>query len=268
MSSTPVVGELYFYPIKSFRGLRTHELILEKEGPCLDRQWMLVDSENRFLTQRQHPELARIGLSLFDEASIELSNQQFGEIDFGLEEHEGTEFNVLVWKATVPAFEVSTEVSNWLSEYLKKKVRLVRLSPNAQRVFNPELPERHVRFVDDKPLLVISKASLEDLEKRANLTLSMSRFRPNIVVEHAPAHSEDSWGSFGINGIEFKAMKPCTRCKITTTHPLTGEVGEEPLKTLATYRRLEKGIAFGYYYAHLKEGRVRVGDSVTVPFLG
>ena len=49
--------------------------------------------------------------------------------------------------------------------------------------------------------------------------------------------------------MEFKALKPCTRCKITTVHPLTGEVGDEPLKTLATYRRQERGIMFGYYYA-------------------
>lgn len=255
------VSELYFYPIKSFRGLRTGELRLEKSGPQWDRQWMLVDDKNGFLTQRQMPELARIGL-LMDDASIELSLQGHDSIDFGLEEKTGDAFAVKVWADEVPAYEVSPEVSEWLSAVLKKKVKLVRMSDAAQRASKVR-PESRLRFVDQQPLLVISRGSLEQLELKAGVRLAMSRFRPNIVINHAAAHEEDHWSGFKIGNIEFQALKPCTRCKITTVHPLTGEVGEEPLKTLATYRRIEKGIAFGYYYAHLQEGLIKLGAPVS-----
>ena len=257
-----VIKDLYFYPIKSFRGLRTAELTFDREGPLLDRQWMLVDDKNRFLTMRQMPLLTKIGLRIVDDAAIELSTPELGVVDFGLEERESAEFKVTVWKDEVPAFEVSSEISEWLSEVTGQKVRLVRLSENAKRGFSAEYPERYVRFTDAMPLQVISHAALRQLELKAGVTLAMVRFRPNIVIDEVEAHAEDSWPSFTVGKMNFAAMKPCTRCKITTVHPLTGEVGEEPLKTLETYRRIEKGIAFGYYFAHMNEGKIRVGDQV------
>lgn len=260
----PTIKELHFYPIKSFRGLRVHELSLDKMGPRFDRQWMLVDENNRFLTQRQLPLLARIGLRMEEDFGVELSAGDLGTVDFGLEEREGDEFNVTVWKDQVPAFEVSGEVSAWLSEFTGQKVRLVRLSENAKRAFRPDFPERSIRFVDQQPLLVVSTASLKGLEAKAGVTLAVTRFRPNIVVEGASEHEEDTWPGFQAGSLKFRALKPCTRCKITTVHPLTGAMGEEPLKTLMTYRRGEKGVMFGYYYAHLNEGRLKVGEKLAI----
>jgi uncharacterized protein YcbX len=260
-----IVKELYFYPIKSFRGLRVSQLELTPQGPRWDREWMLVDEGGRFLTQRQMPHLARIGLRMDEEAGIELTRADLGSVDFGLEEREGDPLKVVVWKSEVPAQEVSSEVSSWLSEACGQKVRLVRLSPEARREFAAEsMPGRTVRFVDACPLLVTSTASLKGLEQKAGVTLSMSRFRPNIVVDGVSEHDEDVWGGFKIGRIDFQGIKKCGRCKITTVHPLTGEVGEEPLKTLATYRREEKGVYFGYYYAHMSEGRIAVNDPVVL----
>ena len=259
MSAT--VQELNFYPIKSFRGLRTNELRLDKRGAVFDRHWLLVDEQGGFLTQRQLPQLAKIGLRM-DEASLELSLQDHGNIDFGLEERTGPALDVTVWKFPMAAYEVSTEVSEWLSDFLKKPVRLVRMGEDAKREV-PEVPERSLSFQDKLPLLVISKASLEQLELKAGVRLSMSRFRPNIVIGNVAPHEEDQWAGFKIGNIEFRALKPCTRCKITTVHPLTGDLGEEPLKTLATYRRIEKGITFGYYYAHLQDGTIKIGAPVS-----
>jgi uncharacterized protein YcbX len=254
------IKDLYFYPIKSFRGLRVNEMQLEKQGPRYDREWMLVDEKGKFITQRTMPILAKIGVRM-DEAGLELSAQGLGGVDFGLEEYEPNEIQVTVWKDTVPALEVSSEVSEWLSEFTGQKVKLVRFSPQAKRQVGL-LPEREIRFADACPLLVISVASLKDLEKRTGVTLSMSRFRPSVVVDQVPAYAEDLWSGFETSSIQFKALKPCSRCKITCTHPLTGEVGQEPLHTLSTYRRQEKGVMFGYYYAHLSEGAIRVGETL------
>jgi uncharacterized protein YcbX len=259
-----VIHDLYFYPIKSFRGVRTNTLPLLKNGPAYDRQWMLVDEKNQFITQRTMPKLAKIGLQFDSDVAIELSLPGFDTIDFGLEEHENKELKVNVWKTEMPAFEVSGEVSDWLSGALDKKVKLVTLAGEARRPFSPEFEDRDVRFVDSQPLLVCSIASLKLLESKAGISISMSRFRPNIVVDKVEAHAEDNWPGFKVGNVSFKAMKPCTRCTVTTVHPLTGEKGEEPLKTLSTYRKTEGGITFGHYYAHLGEGRISIGDTLLV----
>lgn len=257
-----IIKDLYFYPIKSFRGIRVPELWMDPQGPRWDREWVLVDDKNKFITQRTMPLLAKIGLRMDEEAGIELSMPDKESVDFGLEEREGEEIKVKIWDDTVPAYEVSGEVSSWLSEVTGQKVKLVRMSSNAKRTFNEELPERTLRFADDSPVLVVSQASLKDLELKAGVQMSMARFRPTIVVEEVVAYGEDQWAGFKIGSVEFKGVKPCSRCKITTVHPLTGMVGEEPLKTLNTYRKQEKGVMFGYYFAHLNEGRIRVGDTL------
>ena len=256
-----IVTDLYFYPIKSFRGFRVKDLSLVSQGAEWDRQWMLVDEKNNMLTMRQLPQLARIGVNIDD--FMELTLEGFGSVDFGMQETEGDELTVKVWDDSVKAFEVSSEVSEWLSQVLSKSVKLVRFSDSFKRQ-SQERPESGLRFHDAQPLLVISKASLLDLEKQAGVTLSMSRFRPNIVIDGVPAYAEDTQASFKLGNVEFVAVKPCTRCKITTVHPLTGEVGEEPLKTLNTYRKGPKGPTFGYYFAHKNNGRIHVGQELTL----
>ncbi len=258
------IKDLYFYPIKSFRGLRTNELYMDKMGPRLDRQWMLVDKENRSITQRTMPHLAKIGLRMADEIEIELSTPELGTSEFALEEREGDEFQVQIFKDQVPAFEVSGEVSDWLSEAVGQKVRLVRLSDTAKRSFSEEFPDGTVRFVDAKPVLVISTGSMKGLEDRLKTHMSIARFRPNIVVDQVLAHAEDNWNGFKVGSLEFKAVSACNRCKLTTVHPLTGDMGEEPLQTLSTYRQQENGITFGYYYANMGTGRVRSGDNLNL----
>ena len=261
---SPRIDELYFYPIKSFRGVRTAALTLDKLGPLWDRQWLLVDENGRFLTQRQLPQLAKIELSFDPEAQIELAVPTFGTIDFGLNERLSQSLQVVVWKSEMRAHEVSSEVSQWLSEVLQRQVRLVRMADDNARTFKTGPPDRHVRFVDGQPLLVVSKASVRDLERRVGHPLSVLRFRPNVVIDGVDAYAEDRWSEFAVGGLRFQASEPCTRCKITTVHPLTGQVGDEPLKTLATYRRLERGIAFGHYYAHLTEGTLKIGEPVSL----
>lgn len=260
----PVISELNFYPIKSFRGFNVGEMRLDPRGPMFDRRWMLVDEAGKFLTMRQLPKLARIGLRFDGDTGLELSSSGTEPIDFGLNEFEGPELEVTVWKDNVPAHEVSGEVSEWLTGILSSKVRLVRMSDRAERGFSEKMPGRTVGFSDGSPLLVIGRESLRDLERRIGTTMSMSRFRPNIVIENIPAYAEDNWSGFTVDGVQMTAIKPCTRCKITNVHPLTGEIGVEPLKTLETYRKQESGkVTFGQYFAHVKEGKLKVGSKVT-----
>jgi uncharacterized protein YcbX len=93
----------------------------------------------------------------------------------------------------------------------------------------------------------------------------MNRFRPNLVVEGVPAYAEDGWRRACIGEVTVLGRKTCLRCAITTTDQETGERGVEPLRTLATYRRVPDGeVAFGMNLGFDNAGTLRVGDPVRV----
>ena len=116
-------------------------------------------------------------------------------------------------------------------------------------------------FADGYPLLMISEASLEDLNSRLEAPLPMDRFRPNIVISGTAAFAEDEMKKFFINSIPFYGVKLCGRCPITTTNQQTGERNREPLKTLATYRTINNKVCFGQNVIS-EEGEISVGDMV------
>ena len=47
-----------------------------------------------------------------------------------------------------------------------------------------------VTFADGFPIMLLSTASVHDLEKRVQQDLGMDRFRPNIVVTGCPPYDE------------------------------------------------------------------------------
>jgi uncharacterized protein YcbX len=49
------VSELFIYPIKSLGGISLSSATITDRGFQYDRRWMLVDSDNQFMTQREFP---------------------------------------------------------------------------------------------------------------------------------------------------------------------------------------------------------------------
>jgi uncharacterized protein len=122
-----------------------------------------------------------------------------------------------------------------------------------------------VHFADGYPFLLISQESLGDLNSRLAEPLPMNRFRPNIVVAGGGApYLEDGWKRIRIGEMIFHVAKSCARCAITTTDQATAERGKEPLATLATYRKVERGVLFGQNLLHEANGTLRVGDRLEV----
>ena len=62
----------------------------------------------------------------------------------------------------------------------------------------------------------------------------------------------------------IEMVKACARCVITTTDQETGERGREPLRTLASYRTIDRGIRFGQNAVPRELGTLTVGDEVEV----
>ena len=243
------IASLYVYPVKSCRGIELEASRLLETGLEHDREWMIVTPEGRFLTQREEPRLALVEVSL-DARRLRLACADRGGIDVPLD-RQGAAVEVVVWRDHCRALDQGDDVAEWLGGVLGRKVRLVRFDPNGRRRCDPAWTGdvvAHSQFADGFPLLAISRASLDDLNARLPQPLPVNRFRPNLVLDGLPAYGEDRMGDLVADGLCLRAVKPCTRCTITTTDQQTGTVdGEEPLRTLKTYRwdRRLHGIAFG-----------------------
>jgi uncharacterized protein YcbX len=174
---------------------------------------------------------------------------------------------VNVWKSEVAA-KPADAADAWLSEFLQQPVRLVHMDAGVNRPMTDVHSQAgdEVSFADAFPMLLVTRAALDGLNARLAKPVSMLQFRPNLVVDGAPAHAEDGWKRIRIGEVEFDVAKPCSRCVFTTVDPLRGERDPdgEPLRTLIGYRRSGDGVTFGQNLIPRSPGTLRIGDAVTV----
>ena len=256
------------YPVKSTRPIALSESEVLPRGLPWDRRWMLVDSEGRFVTARQHPRLAMIATVLGTD-TLNISVTGRADLRIPLAEPAAPSIPVTVWKDRCQAVPAGAAADAWFSEYLGMPVRLVRMTDALVRPVNPDYggSADQVSFADGFPLLLISEASLHDLNRRLATPVPMQRFRPNLVVDGERAYGEDSWRRIRVGEVEFAGVKNCSRCIFTTIDPQTGvkDAGGEPLRTLASYRRREGGgVFFGQNLIPRSRGTIRLGDSVEI----
>ncbi|MFN7472341.1 MAG: MOSC N-terminal beta barrel domain-containing protein, partial [Roseiflexaceae bacterium] len=57
------ISGLCIYPIKGCRGIAVDTAAVHDIGLEHDRRYMVVDENNRFVSQREHPAMARIGVT-------------------------------------------------------------------------------------------------------------------------------------------------------------------------------------------------------------
>jgi uncharacterized protein YcbX len=265
------VKSLHVYPVKGMKGIEVPQARATERGFEHDRRWMVVDPAGEFFTQRSHPRLATVWTELRDGA-LELSAPDADPVEVPFTPESSTPRRVRVWNSVVDALPASARADAWLTEYLGEPCHLVYMPDSTRRASNPAYSgegEKLVGFADGYAYLVANVASLDDLNRRlaarGHPPLPMGRFRPNIVVEGAPAYAEDSWGQVELGSAILRGAKPCGRCEVTTTDQSTGEVrGPEPLATLATYRTSDEfGVMFGMNLVTVATGVVRVGDRVS-----
>ncbi|MGH8231415.1 MAG: MOSC domain-containing protein, partial [Steroidobacteraceae bacterium] len=264
------IAMLHFYPVKSAGGLELEQALLTTAGFVDDRRWMVVTPSGRFLTQRELPRLALLRPTL-SATALQITARGRLAISVPLA-WQGRRCSVQVWKDQCDAFDEGDESARVLSEFLEVECRLVRFDPARRRPADPAWTggvAAEARFADAFPLLALNAASLEDLNDRLSVRLPANRFRPNIVLEGLGPYDEDRIDELAAGGVRLRLVKPCTRCRITTTNQDNGEVeGEEPLRTLRTYRYDAglHGLSFGHN-AIVVEGAgatLRRGQTLTV----
>jgi uncharacterized protein YcbX len=255
------VGGLYVYPVKSCAGVSLDEALLVETGLDLDRAWMVVDEGGRFVSQRELPRMALIQPRL-RESDMILRAPGMLALHIAYDIVEGP-VTATVWDDSVKAYDMGDLAAQWFSDFLGRKLRLVRFDPEQRRLSSRKWTgevEAENQFADGFPLLVVSQGALDELNgklaSRGGKPVTMARFRPNLVLasldETLSAHGEDYLDELTIDTgeglVRLRLVKPCVRCSIPNVEPATGEPGNEPGDTLSTYRadaRMDGGLTFG-----------------------
>ena len=255
---------LYLYPVKSAAPRAVGQAMVEPRGLQYDRRWMVVDEAGKFLTGRQLPQLTLVRATP-DTTGLTLEAPGMPPLRVTPGEASGT-LPVTVWKRAVDPLLSGTVADAWLSTYLQRPVRLVYMDAYAHRPVQSARarPGDEVSFADGHPLMLITQSALDALNARLAKPVSMLQFRPNLVVDGAPAHAEDEWTRVRIGEVVFDVAKACTRCVFVTVDPTRGERDPdgEPLRTLTRYRRTEEGVTFGQHLIPRSLGTIRLGDPV------
>jgi uncharacterized protein len=252
------------YPIKSAGGIALSEWEIDAFGLRYDRRWMVVDESGTFITQRTHPRMALVEVKIGD-GVLQIDAPGMRTLETSLHPAAAVVTQVVVWNFAGPSTWLGEEAAVWFSQFLATGCSLVHMGDDVVRRANPLFAPvaTRVSFADGYPILLISEESLADLNGRLSRPLPMNRFRPNLVVAGGEPYGEDGWERIAISDVRLQVVKPCARCLITTTDQGTGLRAKEPLRTLASYRKVGDEVMFGQNVVHQNTGRLRVGDSLT-----
>lgn len=275
---TARISRLFVYPVKSCAGIEVRDAVLTDTGLDLDRAWMVVDDEGEFMSQRELPRMALIQPQLkFNDVVLRAPGMLALHLSIDAVEEA---VKVRCWDEEVDAFDMGNIAAQWFSDFLGRKLRLVRFDPDFQRLSSKQWTggiEARNQFSDGYPVLVISEASLQAFNERmaraGHAPVGMERFRPNIVLSGIEAHDEDRLDLLSIVAdgdapVRLKAVKPCGRCPIPNIDPKTAQVSPEVGDVLQSYRQNEmlKGApSFGMNLIVLDgDGQsLKVGQDVT-----
>jgi uncharacterized protein YcbX len=269
------IAELNLYPVKGCRGIALREAALAETGLTVeeigDREWVVVDADGEFLSQREYPKMALIETRL---ASGYLELKAPGmlrmQVPFA---SEGDVTQVRVWEDRVAAVSQGEVADQWFSSYLGVAARLMRFDYEGQRLASHRYTgkvDAPYKFADAFPLLVTNTASLAAinarLQQQGQAPVTMARFRPNIVLDGLPAFEEDYVKRLRVGALEIRPVKPCARCSVPGVDPATGEHSTVVPDLLAALRATADGVMFGVNAIVVDGagGTLRVGDEVQI----
>lgn len=258
------VSELTIYPVKSGAGISLQQATLDSFGLRGDRRWLVVSPGGHFLTQREEPQLAMLAADPVDGGlSLALGGE---DTMVPAPAENAREIRVQVWEDQVRARDAGNEAAGWLTQALGRECRLVYMPDDAvRRVDGLYASEGEmVSFADGFPLLLVSQASLEDLNSRLAAPVPMNRFRPNIVIDGCGAFAEDEWRRLRVGALEMTVAKPCSRCVMPAIDQATARRDTEINRVLASFRRRDGKVYFGQNLLYQQMGCIAVGDTVEV----
>lgn len=216
------------------------------------------------LTQKKVPEMYYIGTKIDlksgilhvesprckEKLLIELKSDCFSAVE---------EINVHAQRYEVLGYD--NKIDAWFSNAVGRPCYLLRSSSGSGICLNKSKSmgicrdvNTRLNFVNEAQLLLISEESVSNLNHRLNsrsvglrMQVDAMRFRPNLVVSGGEPYAEDGWSGLKIGSSHFMSLGGCNRCQMINLNYEGGEVerSNEPLSTLAAYRRAKGKILFG-----------------------
>ncbi|CAD7679982.1 unnamed protein product [Nyctereutes procyonoides] len=275
------VAQLWIYPVKSCKGVRVSAAECTalglRCGHLRDRFWLVINKKGNMVTARQEPRLVLISLTCEGDV-LTLGAAYTKDLLLPIK----TPTTNAVYKCRVHGLEVEGRdcgeaAAQWITSFLKTQpYRLVHFEPHLRPRYPHQMmdvfrPTDQIAYADASPFLVLSEASLADLNSRLEKKVKMTNFRPNIVISGCDAYAEDSWDEILIGDVTLKRVMACSRCILTTVDPDTGVMSrKEPLETLKSYRLCDpseqklygKSPLFGQYFVLENPGAIKVADPV------
>ncbi len=285
---TITILSLHSYPVKSCAGITHAAIGLTESGLTFDRQWVVVDGQGVFMTQRQYARMALIQPALSG-GKLTLNAPGMPALAISPAPGAAPAVAVRIWRSHTLGLDEGDTAAQWLSQFLDTSCRLLRVHPQAARIASPEhvdawrrehqglapeFPARHqFGFADGFPFLVANQGSLDELNRqlaaKGQPPVPMNRFRPNIVLQGIDAYEEDYLAIMRAGLLAFAFVKRCARCPIPNIDQATAVSAQEPGRTLAAHRSFAQGVLFGVNAVVAGAGpdaRLSVGDTVQAEF--
>ncbi|MGK0496406.1 MOSC N-terminal beta barrel domain-containing protein [Neptuniibacter pectenicola] len=259
------LSTINIFPVKSMANVSLSSAFVGESGLAFDRRFMLSTPTGELLSARNVPELLHYQ-ALIKADGLEIISPKGDHITLRYPELFQNYRQVTLWGTDVNAQHCGTQFDEWFTERLGVPCQLLYFGEQSER-YTSRRPEKPVAFADGYPLLLISEASLADLNSRSAAPSVMDQFRANLVVSNCEAFAEDGWKRIRIGEVEFEIVKPCSRCIMTSydLNSLKPISKGEPIKTLSKYRLGEDNeIYFGQNLIPLNEGQIALNDTVEV----
>ncbi|XP_032145194.1 mitochondrial amidoxime reducing component 2 isoform X1 [Sapajus apella] len=275
------VAKLWIYPVKSCKGVAVSEAECTalglRSGNLRDRFWLVIKEDGHMVTARQEPRLVLVSITCENNRLI-FRAPDVDQLVLPIKQPSSNKLHdCRIFGLDIKGRDCGNEAAQWFTNFLKTEAyRLVQYETNmkgrtSKKLLAPINWNYQVAYPDYSPLLVMTDASLVDLNTRLEKKVKMENFRPNIVVTGCDAFEEDTWDELLIGSVEMKRVMACSRCIFTTVDPDTGIIDrKQPLDTLKSYRLCDPSERalyktsplFGIYYSVEKVGSLRVGDPV------
>jgi uncharacterized protein len=264
--------------------VRLTEARVTPRGLEHDRDFMIVDDEGSFVSQRRVPEMALIVPAL-GPTSIVLAapGMPATEVPLAPEPDDDRLVNATVHGKPVVGQIVRDELNDWFTSFLprhrdNRRYRLLRVREDAPRFISDRYrrleASNQVGFADGHSMLLASERSLAALNAEMEKPVPMNRFRPNVVVDGpglAP-YDEDFWTHVRMGVLGAFVVKACDRCVIPDVDQDTAVTGKAVRRALTARRGVNahddsnKGVFFAQNLNHVYAPGVTiaVGDTVEV----
>ncbi|XP_072804815.1 mitochondrial amidoxime-reducing component 1 isoform X14 [Vicugna pacos] len=251
------VAQLCIYPIKSCKGVSVSAAECTalglRSGHLRDRFWMVINKMGNMVTARQEPRLVLISPTCEGD-TLTLSAAYTRDLQLPIQ----TPTTNAVHKCRVHGLEIEGRdcgeaAAQWITSFLKTQpYRLVHFEPhmrprNSHQIEDVFRPTDQVVYADASPFLILSEASLADLNSRLEKKVKATNFRPNILISGCGVYAEDSWDELLIGDVELKRVMACSSYRLCD--PSEQKLyGKSPL--------------FGQYFVLENPGTIQVGDPV------